>query len=61
MFLYNIIDNFKNYLKGPSSYENLQELLGKGIFNSDGEHWRWQRKTASHIFNVKNFRDKFTE
>jgi cytochrome P450 len=48
-------------LKGPSSYENLKELLGRGIFNADGENWRWQRKTASHIFNVKNFRDQFTE
>jgi fatty acid omega-hydroxylase len=35
--------------------------LGNGIFNANGEKWRYQRKAASHIFNVKNFRDEFTE
>ncbi|KAI8886541.1 cytochrome P450 [Backusella circina FSU 941] len=53
--------NFKNFIKGPTSYVNLKDLLGRGIFSADGENWRWQRKTASHIFNVKNFRDQFTE
>ncbi|KAI9257744.1 cytochrome P450 [Helicostylum pulchrum] len=52
--------NFKNYLKGPKFNSALQELLGNGIFNANGEIWRYQRKTASHIFNVKNFRDEFT-
>ncbi|KAG2195561.1 hypothetical protein INT47_001308 [Mucor saturninus] len=52
--------NFKNYLKGPTFKSALQELLGNGIFNANGEVWRYQRKAASHIFNVKNFRDEFT-
>lgn len=38
----------------------LHDLLGEGIFNSDGEAWRVQRKVASRIFHVKNFRDRFT-
>jgi fatty acid omega-hydroxylase len=38
----------------------MGDLFGKGIFNADGEVWRYQRKAASHIFNVKNFRDGFT-
>ena len=32
-------------------------MLGHGIFNVDGEEWKIQRKTASRMFNVKNFRD----
>ena len=37
------------------------DLFGNGIFNANGAEWKYQRKTASHIFNVKNFRDHFTE
>jgi len=32
-------------------------LLGDGIFNADGENWKRQRKTASHIFSTRNFRN----
>ncbi|CDH56404.1 cytochrome p450 [Lichtheimia corymbifera JMRC:FSU:9682] len=39
----------------------MGHLFGKGIFVSNGEGWRWQRKTASHIFSVANFRDHFTD
>ena len=28
-----------------------------GIFTRDGAEWRFQRKLASHIFNVKAFRE----
>ncbi|KAI8810842.1 cytochrome P450 [Cladochytrium replicatum] len=48
---------FESFEKGPRFRENMFPILGHGIFNSDGEHWRTQRKTASHIFNVKNFRE----
>ncbi|CAO3633950.1 unnamed protein product [Cunninghamella echinulata] len=54
-------NNFENYVKGPRSIEVSRDLLGHGIFNSNGEQWRWQRKSASLIFNVKNFRDHFTD
>ncbi|KAI8369967.1 cytochrome P450 [Blakeslea trispora] len=53
--------NFENYLKGPKYRKVLFEILGNGIFNANGEQWRYQRKTASHIFNIKNFRDDFTD
>ena len=32
-------------------------MLGNGIFNTDGPLWYQQRKTASNIFNSKNFKD----
>ncbi|KAF9582318.1 hypothetical protein BGW38_000355 [Lunasporangiospora selenospora] len=48
--------NFWNYIKGDYFKTVLEPLLGEGIFGVDGEHWKWQRKLASHIFNVNSFR-----
>ncbi|KAL9235438.1 hypothetical protein vseg_010196 [Gypsophila vaccaria] len=38
---------FDNYPKGKPTLTILGDLLGQGIFNVDGEHWRFQRKLAS--------------
>ncbi|TPX31368.1 hypothetical protein SmJEL517_g05294 [Synchytrium microbalum] len=46
--------------KAPDTKSALHDFLGDGIFNADGDIWRSQRKVASNIFNVKNFRDLFT-
>ena len=48
--------NFENYPKGERFIALLEDLLGRGIFNSDGELWKVQRKTASHEFNTKSLR-----
>ncbi|KAF8986269.1 hypothetical protein BGZ46_006891 [Entomortierella lignicola] len=48
--------NFWAYEKGEFLRKGLGPLVGGGIFAADGEHWKWQRKLASHIFNVKAFR-----
>ncbi|GJJ75709.1 hypothetical protein EMPS_08067 [Entomortierella parvispora] len=48
--------NFWAYEKGSHMRTMLGPLVGQGIFGADGEHWKWQRKLASHIFNVKAFR-----
>ncbi|OBZ86583.1 hypothetical protein A0J61_05360 [Choanephora cucurbitarum] len=53
-------NNFENYIKGPEFHTGMMDLFGNGIFNANGEEWKYQRKTASAIFNVKNFRDQFT-
>ncbi|KAI8881812.1 cytochrome P450 [Backusella circina FSU 941] len=53
--------NFDNYIKGPEFHGSMNDLFGDGIFNANGEEWKYQRKTASHIFNIKNFRDQFTD
>jgi len=42
--------NFRNYPKGVLFRENLQDMLGDGIFTADGENWLWQRKKASPSF-----------
>ncbi|MQM15095.1 hypothetical protein Taro_048031 [Colocasia esculenta] len=38
---------FDNYPKGRPFSSILGDLLGRGIFNVDGEHWMFQRKMAS--------------
>lgn len=49
--------NFGNYPKGPRFISLLEDFLGCGIFNSDGEIWKIQRKTASYEFNTKSLRN----
>lgn len=49
--------NFQNYPKGERFIHLLQDFLGTGIFNSDGELWKLQRKTASYEFNTKSLRN----
>ncbi|OWM73676.1 cytochrome P450 94C1-like [Punica granatum] len=38
---------FENYPKGKQFSAILGDLLGKGIFNADGDNWKFQRKMAS--------------
>ncbi|KAG8373659.1 hypothetical protein BUALT_Bualt11G0047200 [Buddleja alternifolia] len=49
--------NFDNYPKGTRQITLLEDFLGKGIFNADGELWKIQRKTASYEFNTKSLRN----
>ncbi|CAH9051367.1 unnamed protein product [Cuscuta epithymum] len=51
---------FSTYPKGAFSQANLADFLGDGIFNVDGEKWKFQRKVASHEFNTNSLR-KFVE
>ncbi|XP_047072699.1 cytochrome P450 94B3-like [Lolium rigidum] len=49
--------NFGNYPKGELSVSMLEDFLGHGIFNSDGEQWLWQRKAASYEFSKRSLRN----
>ncbi|KAI9023401.1 cytochrome P450 [Hyaloraphidium curvatum] len=49
------------FIKGQSASNIARQLLGYGIFVSDGHEWRVQRKTASNVFNLRNFRDTFQQ
>ncbi|WOL03189.1 Cytochrome P450 [Canna indica] len=48
--------NSDNYIKGDRVISVLHDFLGDGIFSSDGDTWRVQRKTASFEFNTKSLR-----
>ncbi|KAK6239106.1 hypothetical protein QUC31_004575 [Theobroma cacao] len=52
--------HFNNYQKGPFSISVLFDFLGNGIFNVDGESWKFQRQVSSHEFNTKSLR-KFVQ
>lgn len=44
---------FDNYPKGPTWQSVFHDLLGQGIFNSDGDTWLFQRKTAALEFTTR--------
>ncbi|XP_056170234.1 cytochrome P450 94A1-like [Syzygium oleosum] len=52
--------HFANYDKGGVFKTTLRDVLGDGIFNSDGESWKIQRQVSSHEFNTRSLR-KFVE
>ncbi|XP_058079670.1 cytochrome P450 CYP94D108-like [Magnolia sinica] len=54
---YMLKTNFENYPKGDLFTSLLEDFLGRGIFNSDGELWKVQRKTAVYEFNTKSLRN----
>ncbi|KAJ7972692.1 putative Cytochrome P450 [Quillaja saponaria] len=51
---------FPVYQKGPNFRRALTDFLGNGIFNADGDVWKFQRQVSSHEFNTKSLR-KFVE
>ncbi|MCL7028960.1 hypothetical protein MKW94_006394 [Papaver nudicaule] len=48
------------YPKGEMFRIGLTDFLGSGIFNTDGDNWKFQRQISSHEFNTKSLR-KFVE
>ncbi|MGH9129907.1 MAG: cytochrome P450 [Acidimicrobiales bacterium] len=42
-----------NYYKGTKVYDEISDLLGKGLLTSDGEDWRRQRRLVAPLFNRK--------
>ncbi|VVA89636.1 unnamed protein product [Arabis nemorensis] len=47
---------FDNYPKGPTWQSVFHDFLGQGIFNSDGDTWLFQRKTAALEFTTRTLR-----
>ncbi|KAI3988849.1 hypothetical protein MKX01_016420 [Papaver californicum] len=55
-FIYILRTRFDNYPKGPTWQAAFHDLLGQGIFNSDGDTWLIQRKTAALEFTTRTLR-----
>jgi cytochrome P450 len=53
--------NFKNYIKGLEMTTMFRDVLGDGIFNTNGELWKQQRKTGVRIFTKRNFQGFMNE
>ncbi|KAL6652857.1 hypothetical protein ACP70R_011782 [Stipagrostis hirtigluma subsp. patula] len=51
--------NFSNYPKGGLTVSIVEDFLGHGIFNSDGDQWLRQRKAASYEFSSRSLRSFF--
>lgn len=52
--------HFRIYPKGELLRCSLHDFLGDGIFNINGDAWKFQRRVSSHEFNRKSLR-KFVE
>ncbi|KAJ3251377.1 Protein kinase alk2 [Boothiomyces macroporosus] len=48
--------NFDNYVKGDYTKARMTDVLGNGIFNTDGHDWFTQRKLAAKILTNRNFK-----
>nr|DAD36695.1 TPA_asm: hypothetical protein HUJ06_007336 [Nelumbo nucifera] len=51
---------FHLYPKGHTARVNLSDLMGDGIFNADGDNWKFQRQVSGHEFSTRSLR-KFVE
>ncbi|KAK9713321.1 hypothetical protein RND81_06G019700 [Saponaria officinalis] len=51
---YIMSSNFVNYPKGDE-FSRIFDILGDGIFNSDGELWKFQRKITRSLINHRKF------
>nr|GAT53741.1 cytochrome P450 monooxygenase [Mycena chlorophos] len=43
--------DFNNYVKGERFQYNMRSVLGTGVFNSDGEGWKFHRQMTRPFFN----------
>jgi cytochrome P450 len=49
-----LLDNVQNYVKSRQVQRTTGPALGNGLFNSDGESWRFQRRTTAPMFSMRH-------
>lgn len=54
---YILKNRFDNFPKGEYLQSIMADLFGEGIFAIDGDKWVTTRKTASHMFAARSFRE----
>ncbi|KAF9445059.1 cytochrome P450 monooxygenase pc-3 [Macrolepiota fuliginosa MF-IS2] len=48
---------FETFVKGPSVFTQFKSLLGTGVFNSDGEMWKFHRSITRPFFSKERIGD----
>ncbi len=48
-----LVDNTQNYTRTPATFRVLRPMLGRGLFLSEGEEWRFQRRTLAPAFTPR--------
>jgi cytochrome P450 len=48
------LENIDNYPKAEVMIRMLRPAVGNSLFTSDGEAWRWQRRTVAPVFAQRN-------
>jgi len=61
-----LASDFSSFEKGPVSHERMLSVLGSGVFNSDGEMWKFHRGMSRPFFSRErvshfNLFDRYTE
>src|SRR5215469_15242202 len=49
-----LLDNVQNYVKSRQVQRTTGPALGNGLFNADGESWRFQRRTTAPMFSMRH-------
>jgi cytochrome P450 len=52
-----LLDNVSNYRKSRQVQRTTGPALGNGLFNADGESWRFQRRTTAPTFSMRHVAD----
>src|SRR5258708_8057631 len=48
-----LLDNSANYVKSFQAQRQLKPALGNGLVTAEGASWRFQRRTASPLFHIR--------
>ena len=52
-----LLDNAANYAKSRQVQRTTGPALGNGLFNADGESWKFQRRTTAPTFSMRHVAD----
>ncbi|MEJ0026843.1 MAG: cytochrome P450 [Rhizomicrobium sp.] len=52
-----LLDNVANYKKSRQVQRTTGPALGNGLFNADGESWKFQRRTTAPTFSMRHVAD----
>ncbi|KAH6893965.1 cytochrome P450 monooxygenase pc-1 [Coprinopsis sp. MPI-PUGE-AT-0042] len=52
-----LASDFQNYVKGERFVRNMESVLGTGVFNSDGDMWKFHRSITRPVFSRDRISD----